>query len=687
MVINMKHGKHQKLRTNHKPLYAILSGCSLLLATASAMAADDGDGAPRLETVTVTGEKMPRSLAKTTTAVSVFDSEELDKGTVSSVNEVAQKVPNATINPAGGMNIRGMEGTGPATGFYSLVGGGRPRVSTSVDGAEEVWTGQQYLEVGMWDVKQVEVLRGPQSTTQGRNAIGGAVLVETKDPVFYNEGAVRLGWETADGRANAAGMVSGPIVDDELAYRLVASGMKGNGYIQYKGSAAPNASETEHEEFRGKLLWKPKALPGLEAKLTVSHRKFDGDYLNTVNGNDVSAYTYTASSSNRDRVQHSNNTTTTLETNYDFFNGVTGHLLYSYGDNHIGFNEYPSYMNLGFDDKSHTLESRLVFKPADSHLSGVVGLAAYKKNESIFGSYPTYTLMSGGDSQKTLAVYADGEYAFTPAWSLLAGGRLEKNTQDRDLIYKKSASSTTLIQADIEENVFLPKLGVSYQWSKDTSMSLVAKKGYNPGGVSVTTDTYTPFEYDSETVNSYEYALKSRIAGINLGMNLFYNDFNHYQMTYGTALVNMPKAHTTGAEFTAETTLRGGLQIYGGIGLLRSAIDQAPTGSAAITGNQLTYAPETTINLGIKKQWGSWVSGVNWQYVGKYYTDAANTRSTMAGDYNLVNLDLSYALNKATTLRGYVKNALNETVTLGKRTTGFYVGEPRTFGVNAEYRF
>jgi iron complex outermembrane receptor protein len=687
MVINMKHGKHKTITTGYTPLYAVLSGCWLLLAASSVMAADEADTASQLETVTVTGEKMPRSLAKTTTAVSVFGSEDLDKGTIRSVNEVAQKVPNATVNPAGGMNIRGMEGTGPATGFYSLVGGGRPRVSTTVDGAEEVWTGQQYLDVGMWDVKQVEVLRGPQSTTQGRNAIGGAVVVETNDPVFYNEGAMRLGWETADGRANVAGMVSGPIVDDELAYRLVASGMKGNGYIQYKGSAAPNASESQNEDFRGKLLWKPKSMPGLEAKLTVSHRKFEGDYLNTVNGSDVSNYTYTASSTNRDRIQNSNNTTTTLETKYDFMNGITGHVLYSYGQNHIGFNEYPSYMNLGFNDKSHTLESRLVYKPADSRLSGVLGVAAYKKDETIFGKYPTYTLMSGGDSQKTLAVYADGEYAFTRAWSLLAGARLEKNSQDRNLTYKKSAASSTLIQADIDESVFLPKLGLSYQWSKETSMSLVVKKGYNPGGVSVTTDTYTPFEYESETVTSYEYGLKSRLAGINLGMNLFYNDFNHYQMTYGTQLTNMPKAHTTGAEFTADTTLHGGVQIYAGLGLLRSEIDQAPSGSASIKGNQLTYAPETTVNLGVKKQWGRWITGANWQYVGKYYTDAANTSSTMAGNYNLVNMDLSYDLNKSTTIRTYVKNVFNETVTLGKRTTGFYVGAPRTYGVNAEYRF
>lgn len=48
----------------------------------------------------------------------------------------------------------------------------------------ESWNGQRYVDASPWDVEQIEVLRGPQSTTQGRNTMAGAIVVNTKDPTF-----------------------------------------------------------------------------------------------------------------------------------------------------------------------------------------------------------------------------------------------------------------------------------------------------------------------------------------------------------------------------------------------------------------------------------------------------------------------------------------------------------------------
>ena len=109
---------------------------------------------------------------------------DMDKGGENSVYDSVAATPNATHNGAGIINIRGVEGTGPGTGYNTLVSGSRPRVSTTVDGMSESWNGQRYVDVSPWDVEQVEVLRGPQSTTQGRNTLAGAIVVNTKDPSF-----------------------------------------------------------------------------------------------------------------------------------------------------------------------------------------------------------------------------------------------------------------------------------------------------------------------------------------------------------------------------------------------------------------------------------------------------------------------------------------------------------------------
>lgn len=675
----MKQRKHAKARLAANPLYAILFGSAMLLPAAAACAADADTV---LDKVTVTGEKMKRSLAKTTTAVSVLQGERVDTGEVSSVNEVAAMVPNMTLNAVGGVNIRGVEGAGPGVGFYSFVGGGRPRISTSLDGVADVWTGQQYLDSDVWDVKQVEVLRGPQSTTQGRNALGGAVLVQTNDPTFHREGAVRLGWEDTDGRANVAGMLSGALVEDELAYRLTANAVKGHGFINYTGvTGGQDPSALQRTNVRGKLLWKPKSMPQLQARLTVAHRDYQGEYLNLITGPDLSAYTYKASASSNARIQDSQNTTTTLDTEYDFQNGVTGHLQYSYSDNHIGFEQYPSRMSLALDDQNHTLEGRLVFQRPQAALSGVLGVYAYQRDQDLHAFTATATTFKGNDKVTTLATYADGELALSDRWSLLAGLRAERETQNRDIRYNGSP-----IKADIGKTLLLPKVGISYQWSPATQMSLTVRQGYNPGGVSVDENNVV-FTYGSEKVNAYEYALKTRLNGVLLGANLFYNDYTDYQMSYASRLRNVPEAHSVGLELSAAASIIGGLEVNAGLGLLRSKVDKAPAGAGGIAGKEMTYAPELTATLGLKKQWGSWTAGANLQHVGEYYTDTANSSTTMGGDYTLLNLNLAYAVNDDTTVRAYVKNALNEDITLGKRSTGFYVGAPRTVGMNVDYRF
>lgn len=674
----MKKRKYADRSLAANPLYAILCGSILLLSAAAVHAAD---GEAVLDTVTVTGEKMKRSLARTTTAVSVLQGEQVDNGDIGSVNEVAALVPNMTINAVGGVNIRGVEGAGPGVGFYSFVGGGRPRISTSIDGVADVWTGQQYLDMDMWDVKQVEVLRGPQSTTQGRNALGGAVLVQTNDPAFHQEGALRLGRESEDGRTSVAGMLSGALVEDELAYRLAANAVKGHGFINYTGVSGQDASALERLNVRGKLLWKPKSLPQLQARLTVSHRDYQGEYLNLISGPDLGTYTYNASARSNVRLQDSQNTTTTLDTEYDFQNGVTGHLQYSLGDNHIAFEQHPSRMSLALDDQNHTLEGRLVFNRSQSALSGVLGLYAYRRNQDLNANTATANVFRGTDKVGTLAAYGDGELALNEHWSLLAGLRAERETQNRDITYYGAP-----IKGDVGNTLLLPKVGISHQWSPATRMSFVVRQGYNPGGVSVD-ENNAVFEYDSEKVNAYEYALKTRQDGMLLGANLFYNDYTDYQMSYASRLRNVPQAHSVGLELSAAASIGGGLEVNAGLGLLRSKVDKAPAGAAGIAGKEMTYAPEITANLGVKKQWGSWTAAANLQYVGEYYTDIANTGTGIGGDYNLLNLNLAYALNDDTTVRAYVKNALNEDITLGKRTNGFYVGAPRTVGMNVDYRF
>src|SRR3546814_10882597 len=87
--------------------------------------------------------------------------------------------------------VRGLDGTGPASGANAFFAGTRPRLNFQLDGRTLTYNEAIYLDGLLWDVQQMEVYRGPQSTLQGRNAIGGVVAIKTADPTFDWQGKVR----------------------------------------------------------------------------------------------------------------------------------------------------------------------------------------------------------------------------------------------------------------------------------------------------------------------------------------------------------------------------------------------------------------------------------------------------------------------------------------------------------------
>src|SRR3546814_4567294 len=76
-----------------------------------------------------------------------------------------------------------------------LFAGTRPRLNFLLDGRALTFNESIYIDGGIWDLQQIEVYRGPQSTLQGRNAIGGVVAIKTADPSFDRSEERRVGKE------------------------------------------------------------------------------------------------------------------------------------------------------------------------------------------------------------------------------------------------------------------------------------------------------------------------------------------------------------------------------------------------------------------------------------------------------------------------------------------------------------
>jgi iron complex outermembrane receptor protein len=203
------------------------SAAALCFGAPSARAADDGD-APALQEVIVTARKRNENIQNIPVAVTAVSAEKLDNYGLRSMEAIAASVPQLNI-------VRGNSGSGATISLRGIGStftsiGIEQSVAVNLDG---VYYGQgRIINEGFFDMKQVEILRGPQALFFGKNASAGVISFQSADPGDRFEALARAGYEFEGEVANFEGVVSGPVTDT-LGLRLAVrySDMAG-GYIK-----------------------------------------------------------------------------------------------------------------------------------------------------------------------------------------------------------------------------------------------------------------------------------------------------------------------------------------------------------------------------------------------------------------------------------------------------------------------
>src|SRR5580700_6521965 len=203
------------------PVLMVLLGAVIAAEPIVAAAADSDE----LQEIVVTARKREETLQNVPVTEDAFTQQTIQSAGIESPRDFVAMVPNMTL----------VETQNVGNSFITIRGisqarNSEPSVAVLVDGVLE--TNPYEFDQELYDIKQIEVLKGPQGALYGRDAIGGAIIITTADPSDHFEGTTRVGF--GNGPSEKAQLaLSGPLDSDgTLRYRGSLNVYNTDGYLE-----------------------------------------------------------------------------------------------------------------------------------------------------------------------------------------------------------------------------------------------------------------------------------------------------------------------------------------------------------------------------------------------------------------------------------------------------------------------
>jgi iron complex outermembrane receptor protein len=221
------------------------------------------------ETIVVTPRAREENLQEAPIAVTAFTSEGIEAAAVRRAADFIALTPNVTIADAQdsgnvAINIRGI----------GQIRNGETPVAISVDGV--LLTSPLQFNQELFDIEQIEVLRGPQGALYGRNAIAGAINITTRRPRQQRSGAIRLGVGNGES-ANASLSLGGP-VGDSLSLRGGVAYARSDGLIENAFTGTP-VDDYEDRTIRFRADWDAGERANLDFRVFANGREGGAAYF------------------------------------------------------------------------------------------------------------------------------------------------------------------------------------------------------------------------------------------------------------------------------------------------------------------------------------------------------------------------------------------------------------------------
>ncbi|HEX5154388.1 MAG TPA: TonB-dependent receptor [Parafilimonas sp.] len=681
------------------------------------------DATAQLDDVVVTAEKKEESVQKIPLSITTLSSKDVTDYRLWNSKELTAIVPNMYSNNSGDeRNVTSVRGI--TTTSYD------PAVATYIDGVNQ-FSLDTYINT-LFDVERIEVLRGPQGTLYGRNAMGGVINIITKQPSNITNGFAEINIGNHDQQRYTLGLRT-PLIKDKLFLGVAGVYNKrdgfytnkyyddsydklhtftGNYYLKYlpandwsitlnvmnqenRNNGPFPLSGTVEEAFASPYVIEQNAVAKmidntLDASLTVYHSG--------------AAFNFTSLSAWQHNYRYYNNP---LDGDFSALDAVTI------------INDYGSKWN---NVKVFTQEFRLT-SPANTASPFKWTTGVYFFHQNIPNKQATHfgkdagllgvpdtdfaTINTSKGNNTGIAAYGQISYSITKKLDLVGGLRYDyenkKLNVEGEYAKDDGPSFVTLpdTAASVDFSALSPKLGLNYAAAENSNVFVTYSRGYRTGGLTqLSSDPSQPplYPYKPEYSNNIEAGIKNNFWQDKLQLNFtaFYTLVDDAQVPTLilpdaiTVTKNTGKLNSKGIEVELATKPVKGLQIdynFGYTDAVYKSLKIAQNGETVdMNGKKQIFTPQYTSMLAAqyahavgKKQALQIIVRGEWSSFGKEYFDLAN--NIKQSPYSLFNVRAGIAA-KHFELFFWGRNLSDEKYIAYAYDFGaVHLGDPKTYGV------
>ncbi len=684
IAVDQPSGGTQTMNEKADRPAGILALFAALLVGAPSAAAAENASPGIVEEIVVTALKRTSTLQDTPIAISALTSEGLERVGADDFVDFVGSVPGLTLrdNGPGATRpiIRGIASPGePQVGVYfdeALVVGAPGTANDA---------GLRSPELKPFDLERVEVLKGPQGTLYGGGSMGGTLRFITKKPnaekfagrISLEGSTVRYG----DSGFQVNGMINVPIIEDQLAVRIVGFKRDDPGFIDNTAYGQDDINDVDTEGGRVALRWTPTDRFTATGTIYYQDQNVGGGFHFNPSIDDDNPQTDAISREpyNDEQVLYN----LTLEYGFDWADALYS---YSWFDRNAVFRFHNGFTGFPFPPVLSTQPEPLqalshefrLSSAGDNRVDWTVG-AFYSDRNAFVDSRVEYPNADGYVTEDLFmfrrtvnsdlvqrAVYGEATYHVTDRLALTAGVRyydidsgsdvvnrvnipgfgLPSGTPGRVLPYRVNAT-----RGSDDGTIF--KVHGAFDVTDDVLAYASFSQGYRPGGANQNTSSIAltdpgnmgvPEEFRSDTLDSYEIGIRSQWFDNRITLNgaVYYIDWSDIVLGARSAtglfgfLNNADSAEATGFELESILDLGQDFRVTAAVSYVNAELDaDAPPNRASATlsrsglkGDAIPNVPEWTFNASM--EYGHplpWMGGLrgyvylNVNYIGESFAD------------------------------------------------------------------